>query len=213
MLNFIFSCVFNFVPRCHMSIMHWKTVTVSFFRFTSKTSDLCVLQAFRSYSQNTCRRNLSSQLWATLCVMEKGNMCAITTSASVSAQTTIPSATVPLPTSRLWRTPCWWCQSPGQPLIKTLKTLVSWKLHWDWNVAKKSFFFSTCYIFSMENSQCCKTSRCKEWAWEWVCNGKANANKGVSLEMDLMKRTLYSIRVQLQSTWLCLFYLLLILCM
>lgn len=54
-------------------------------------------------------------------------MCATKTNASVSAPTSIPNATVPSPTSRLWRTPCWGCLSPGLPLIKTLRTLVSWK--------------------------------------------------------------------------------------
>lgn len=161
--------VYHALKDCHCLFL---------FRLTSKTSDFCALQGFRSYSQNTCRKNLSSQPWATLCVTEKGSMCATTTSAFVSVPTTIPSATVPSPTSRLWRTPCWWCQSLGRPLIKTLKTLVSWKLLQD-NLSwvKLAFFSSTWYIFSMENSQCCKRSRCKEGAWEWVWNVKANANK------------------------------------
>lgn len=54
-------------------------------------------------------------------------MCATKTNASVSVPTSIPNATVPSLTSRLWRTHCWGCLSPGLPLIKTLRTLVSWK--------------------------------------------------------------------------------------
>lgn len=51
-------------------------------------------------------------------------MFAMTTSASVSVPTSIPSATVPSPTSRSWRKLCWGCLKPGLPLIKTLRPLV-----------------------------------------------------------------------------------------
>lgn len=98
-------------------------------------SDFCAFQVFRSSSPITCRRSLSSRLWATSCATGRGSMFAMTTSASVSVPTSIPSATVPSPTSRSWRRLCWGCLKPGLPTIKTLRPLVrrnfpppTWKL-------------------------------------------------------------------------------------
>lgn len=77
---YIFFCILFIIPLC-------------FFK-KNPVSHLSVFQACRLFSQNTCKRNLSSQLWATLCAMERGNMCAITTNASVSVPRSIPNATV-----------------------------------------------------------------------------------------------------------------------
>lgn len=87
-------------------------------------SDFFAFQVFRSSSLITCRRNSSSRLWATSCATGRGSMFAMTTSASVSVPTSIPSATVPSPTSRSWRKLCWGCLKLGLPLIKTLRPLV-----------------------------------------------------------------------------------------
>lgn len=60
----------------------------------------------------------------------------MTTGASASALTSIPSATVPSQTFRLWRTPCWECRKPGPPLTKTLRPLV------------RQLLVPTCVIFA-----------------------------------------------------------------
>lgn len=83
-----------------------------------------IFQVSRSFSQSTCRRSLSSRLWATLCATEKESTPVATTSAFVSVPRTTHNATVQSQTSRLWRTPCWECPSCGLPRTKTLRALV-----------------------------------------------------------------------------------------